>query len=393
MSALRGVIHNYAWGSLTDIPGFLGVAPDGLPQAELWLGAHPSSPSIITSFGNDVSLTEAIAADPESLLGGLSRTVFGDEMPFLLKVLAAASPLSIQAHPSKVQAVAGFAAEEAAGVPLNASHRVFKDRHHKPEMIVALTPFVALCGFREVERTAELFERLSTPATLGIAARLRAHGAEQALRVIVTQLLSLGKDAALSLLSEVTAACKRFDDAEYTLVTYLAECYPGDIGAVVSLLLNHVVLQPGEALCLPSGNMHAYISGLGVELMANSDNVVRGGLTPKHVDVATLLDVVDFTPLADPLVRPTTRDDGIEVYPSPSAEFKLSRVTVGDVPVHCTVIGPEVLLCVGGRVKIEPQLMDDTQLLVSGGASFVPAAVAGYQLTGEGVVFRATIGL
>ena len=384
-------IQRYAWGSVTALAALQGREPDGQPEAEMWIGAHPHAPSRDRLSG--VALDSLIGDDPAQTLGEASRAAFGDSLPFLLKVLAAGAPLSLQAHPSRAQAIAGFEAEERAGVSINDPTRVFKDRNHKPELICALTDFEAVCGFRPVERTAALFEALATPTTVGMAARLRTEHPASALRFIVGDLLSSDATRAQRVVSEVISACSQHNggwSGEADLAVRLNAAYPGDVGAIISLLLNRVVLRPGEALMLGAGNLHAYICGVGVELMANSDNVLRGGLTPKHVDVKGLLEVVDWKPLADPVVT-ATGEPGLLSFPSPSDEFRLDVID----PASCggdplVVGGPELLWCHTGQVEIKTA---NAAITVNGGdAVFVPAAAGSYQVSGTGQVFRATVG-
>jgi mannose-6-phosphate isomerase len=309
--------RDYAWGSTTLIPEFFGVAPDGHPQAEIWYGTHPASPARIVGREGDL------------------RDVAG-ELPFLLKVLAAGSPLSLQVHPTAAQAEAGFARENAAGVPIDAPDRTYRDPFAKPEMLYTLSDeFRALSGFRPVVATREVLDAVD-PALL---ADLR-HDAD--LRTVVERLLTTDVRAELERIVELSAGAP---GEEWATVRQLAEHYPGDPGIAVSLLLHTVVLRRGEALYLPAGNMHAYLAGLGVELMGPSDNVVRCGLTPKHVDVAELLEVVDFTPVADPRLRPTVDDGTVTVF-EPGAGWAL----VIDRGPH-RVVGDAVVLVLEGDVR------------------------------------------
>jgi mannose-6-phosphate isomerase len=383
---LESKTQPYAWGSRTALSSLRGEPPTSEPEAELWIGAHPSLPSLV----NGVRLDDLIGAAPNEALGATVRARFGDGIPFLLKVLAADAPLSLQAHPTKAQAEAGFDEENARGVPLTAANRVFKDRNHKPELLCALTDFEALCGFRPVDQTAVLLEALATPTTIGMAARLRSVEPALALRSIVVNLLNLSTTEASPIVDEVVNACAGaagpFTE-EYSLVTRLAKAYPGDVGAIISLLMNHVVLRPGQALVLAAGNLHAYIQGVGVELMANSDNVLRCGLTPKHVDVPGLLQVLDWSPLADPVAE-ATGDGPFHVYPSPSPEFSLERIDVdGGVLLH--VHGPELLWCHHGPLTVEAE---GSLLLAASDSAFVPAATGSYRVQGQGSLFRATVG-
>ncbi len=389
MLRLRNPVRPYAWGSRTAIPELLGQpVPATEPQAELWLGAHPGDPSYVELPGGPQSLLDRIAADPVGELGAGVVAEFGPRLPFLLKVLAADAPLSLQAHPSAAQARAGFAAEEAAGVPRDAPHRNYRDEAHKPELVCALTPFDALCGFREVPATVRLWERLAVPGLAEPLAALRAGD----LRAAVTWLLIAADPAAV--LPPTVAACARLAAAggefaaEARWAVDLARAYPGDLGVVTALLLNLVRLAPGEAVYLPAGNLHAYLRGVAVEVMANSDNVLRGGLTGKHVDVPELLRVLDVS--AGPVpVRRAEPAGAEEVFDTPAREFRLSRLRLaGGGPVLLDTAGPQVLLCVAGTARLASggQRLD----LPRGGSAYLAAGEPVLQASGDGVLFRAT---
>ena len=303
MELLEGVIRNYEWGSTSSIPSFLGRPETGEPWAELWFGAHPSGPSLLGA-GHE-PLHAVIAADPVAALGPATADRFG-ALPFLVKVLAAAAPLSLQAHPSIAQAEAGYAREDAAGIPLDAPNRSFRDRLHKPELICALTEFDALCGFRDPLATLEILATIETPALDPIRSRIRAEPNAEGLNGLLEHLLTLGPADAQALVAPVVAMSGRPGPdegaGERTMAAALGARYPGDVGVVIALLLNLVTLRPGEALFLGAGNLHMYLNGTGIEVMANSDNVLRGGLTSKHIDIPTLLAVVDPQPF-DPDVH------------------------------------------------------------------------------------------
>src|SRR4051794_19801898 len=287
--------RDYAWGSTTLIAELEGRAPSGRPEAEVWYGDHPADPAIVP---DGRSLGEWLA-DEGTRHGAPAK------LPYLLKVLAAASPLSIQAHPSKAQAEAGFAREEAAGPARNAPHRTYRDDNHKPELIVAVSDtFTALAGLRDLEATRRLVGLLGD-AGRPIAERLEGTDAAASLRDTIAWLLSgSAKDEVDAVIAAATDARDDGFAAELDLARHLDEAYPGDPGVVVALLMNLVVLQRGQALFVPAGVLHAYVEGLGVELMAASDNVLRGGLTPKHIDVAELLGILDPTPAPPPVLTP-----------------------------------------------------------------------------------------
>ncbi|MGH3916502.1 MAG: mannose-6-phosphate isomerase, class I [Pseudonocardiaceae bacterium] len=370
MELLRNVVRPYAWGSRTAIAELLGgPVPAPHPQAELWLGAHPADPSVLVhADGGQTSLLEALHADPDRHLGARCAQHWGKRLPFLLKVLAAEEPLSLQAHPSAEQAAEGFAREEARGVPRGAPERNYPDSSHKPELICALTELHALVGFRDPVRTVELLAALDAPALEPYRALLAAAPDAAGLRTLFTTWITLPQPAVKALLPITVQACAallrrgcsdgagqgRFR-AVVTEVLGLAEAHPGDVGVLAALLLNHVVLGPGEALYLPAGNLHTYLRGTGVEIMANSDNVLRGGLTAKHVDVPELLRVLDFTHGELPVQRGELVGPQEIAYRTPAEEFRLTRLewAPGErTPVLLNSRWPQILLCTRGSAEL-----------------------------------------
>ncbi|MGV8884409.1 MAG: mannose-6-phosphate isomerase, class I [Microbacteriaceae bacterium] len=356
--------RNYAWGSTTAIAELLGTSASGEPEAELWLGAHPGSPSVLADGSGTLT----------SLVG---------ELPFLLKVLAAAHPLSLQAHPSIEQAAAGFARENALGIPLDAANRNYRDELHKPELIYALSDnFRALCGFRPVASTHASIERLQNAmpgnaALAGFSARLAT---DDAIRPCFEWLVSHGEGVS-ELVTAVVAGAALLDGPHFRLIGELAREYPGDPGIVVSLLLNLVTLSRGEVLYLPAGNIHAYVEGLGIELMASSDNVLRGGLTPKHIDVPELLSVLDFTPGPVPYLAGIAQAPGLTVFRPSVPDFELLHVTASTVlPLRAAAIA----LCVSGSFTL------GSFTVARGEAVYISADEAPVTVTGEGELFVAT---
>ncbi len=377
MELLESPIRKYAWGSLTAIAALQGrPAPTAEPEAELWMGAHPASPSRLAVSGT--SLVDAIAADPVGLLGASGVERFGPRLPFLLKILAAAQPLSLQAHPTLAQAREAHAA----------GHPSYVDAWHKPEMLVALTDFDALCGFRDPAVTAADLAALGVAGLEETVGALRQQDKAAALHDAVRGLL--GKPDA-RLVDEVVAACAARGGA-YSLAVELAEQYPGDAGVIVAMLLNRVRLRPGQAVWMPAGNLHAYLRGVGVEIMAASDNVLRGGLTPKHVDVDELLRVLRFEVLDDPVTRPVDLAPGLVTWPVPVEDFTLHRAVLdphgaGAAAVRLPGGGPRIVLCVRGAVRIDDGVVPVT--LVAGQAAFAPATRGELAVSGEGDVFQA----
>ncbi|MEV0670649.1 mannose-6-phosphate isomerase, class I [Mycobacterium sp. NPDC050441] len=408
MHLLRGAVRTYAWGSRTAIAEFTGrPSPTIHPEAELWLGAHPGDPAWLLTEHGEESLLQAVQDDPEGQLGSVAIGRFGDALPFLVKVLAADEPLSLQAHPSAVQAREGFDREDRLDIPVNSPVRNYRDRSHKPELLVALGHFDALAGFRTVDRTVELMRALAVSDLDPFINLLSDQSDADGLRALFTTWITAPQPDLDVLVPAVLdgavhyirSGAKKFA-AEVKTVLELGERYPGDAGVLASLLLNRISLRPGEGIYLPAGNLHAYLHGVGVEVMANSDNVLRGGLTPKHVDVPELLRVLDFTPTPEDRLRPETVTDGTEtIYRTPAQEFAVSVLTVdgeriGDeIDVHSHHDGPQLLLCIEGAAVI---YADDDKLTVERGmAAWVAAEDGPIRLTAAEPtkLFRVTIGI
>ena len=381
MERLTGAVKNYAWGSTTLLAELQNAAPSTDPEAEIWYGAHPGA-STMRSDGS--SLLECIEANPVKMLGQPIVDRFGPRLPFLLKLLAADSPLSIQAHPSLEQAKAGFAAEEAAGIDRDDPSRSFRDDNHKPELICALTPFEALVGFRDPAETAHFYE------AIGVNGHLSQTLTEQGPKSVVTQLLSTTTDMGHEcgrIVAQLIEAASAYTGTEWAaecaLIGRLADDYPGDPGVAVASLLNYLTLQPGEALYLGAGNMHAYVSGLAIEIMANSDNVLRGGLTPKHIDVPNLLEVV----IPDALEPELVPVDEHGRYLTPAPEFALRRLQPETQP---ELEGPCIVLCTSGSITVTQG--DDAVTLEPTEACWLPAGHIGHVSDGAGQCWLATVG-
>ncbi|WP_380170667.1 mannose-6-phosphate isomerase, class I [Kineococcus sp. DHX-1] len=389
MLRLTNTVQPYAWGSTTAIPRLLGREPDGRPQAEMWIGAHPGAPSL----ADGERLDERIAQAPEEFLGAGG----GDRLGFLLKVLAAGAPLSLQAHPDSATAARRYAQEEAAGVPADAPHRLYKDTSHKPELLYALEPFAAMAGFRSPADAHALLAGLELPALPpdarevfdGLLDVLAGPDASAALKEATRLLLTAPAEAVAPLVEAVAGACAGLDDPSAECVVELAGHYPGDAGVLVSVLLNQVRLAAGEVLYLPAGNVHAYLSGTGVELMASSDNVLRGGLTPKHVDVPELLDVLDFRELPPPLLPPLPSSDPDERVFSPLPDFALTVAALGPERRWERAV-PRAVLVLEGTVTLSSSA--GTLELGQGESAFVTAAEHPLTLSGSGRLAAASPG-
>ena len=395
MERLENTVRDYAWGSATDIPDFLGVQAEGGPVAELWLGAHPDSPSRVHRGGDLRSLAEVIAAQPEAELGPELTERFGPRLPFLLKVISAARPLSLQVHPAKEHAARAYAAQQQGpGGP-----RDYTDDNHKPEVVCALRDgFAALCGFRPLAGSRALLAELDVPGLDWLAGRLDDRDAAGSLREVVTGVLT-GRGDRAAVIADVRAACEhvaggggpwRAACAAYAVV---AAAYPDDPGVLVALLLNYVELAAGEAAFLGAGVPHCYLQGFGAELMASSDNVLRAGLTSKRVNVPELLRVLDFIPAGAQVLCAERDAGGSEaVYRTPVEDFRLSRLEPGGEQTGLPDGRPQILLCVEGTTWLRDAAGTRLELR-RGQSAFIPARESGVTLGGQAIVLRATAAL
>jgi len=389
----------YAWGSITAIPDLLGLSVTSEPVAESWMGAHPSAPSRVANPEGEIGLDTVIAADPKAALGPDVVARFGTNLPYLLKILAAERPLSLQVHPGIEQARRGYAAEEAAGIPVDAPYRNYRDSNHKPELVYALTPFEALCGFRAPRRAAQLLKGLDAPLAQRLHGLLTAQPSAEGIRAAFTQLLEPATRPDPAEVGAVVQACAArlaggspWPGADRTL-GLLDKAYPGDPGVVTSMLLNPVTLQPGEAMFIPAGGVHAYLEGLAVEIMASSDNVLRAGLTPKHVDVDELLRNVDYAAAPPIRIVPEIFHGATRVYCAPVDDFELSVTTVEDEVVHpLPGQGPRILLCLDGELTITSRDVAGTGIALGRGESlFAPASDGRLTARGSGTVVQADV--
>ena len=368
LSRISGVTKKYDWGSKELVPNFFGLEKSSEPIAEIWFGTHPLGES--QSIGEGKSLSESL----------------GKKLNFLVKILSADHPLSIQVHPSAQQAKEGFHREQSQGIALDDPKRNYKDSSHKPEALIALTSFKALCGFRprkdmilvftEFGKSEPVFDSLAKSLIGGasFAEIFRSLIANTELAQRFNKTVDHSQDLALA-----TAA--------RDLVQKLLVQFPDDTGALVALMLNEVSLEPGEAIYLPAGNIHAYLSGLGIEVMAASDNVLRSGLTSKHVDVAEVLKLADFTELSDPKVRPKKLAEGLVEYSVKASEFRVYRAEVSgknlladlDLPASAMVV------CTSGEVAVSTSL-DEREVLTKSDVVFASGAKK-LSLSGSGTAF------
>ena len=355
MKKLINGIQHYAWGSHSALTELYGIEnPDNQPMAELWMGAHPLCSSKVEINGHQLALRELIAQSPNRYLGENVNQQFG-ELPFLFKVLCAGQPLSIQVHPSKKVAEVGFAKENLAGIPLNAAERNYKDANHKPELVYALTPFKAMNGFRRFDEISKLLEPVAD-AHPSLVQFIEQPDSAHLSSLFATLLALSGqeKQQALVILKQQIQQQK---GEPWQTIGEIAEYYPDDMGLFSPLLLNVITLQPGEAMFLYAETPHAYLQGSGLEVMANSDNVLRAGLTPKYIDIPELIANVEF--VAKPFE--TLKMAGVEklnvtTYPIPVDDFAFSIHQLSDQDVnHQLQLSQEsaaILFCMLGSLTI-----------------------------------------
>ena len=441
---LKNQIQEYSWGSKTLMPELLGREnSDERPFAEMWMGVHPRGPSAVEEDGGESSLASIIDAYPEELLGDGAARRFSGNLPFLFKVLAAGQPLSIQTHPNKEQAEEGYSREEREGIPVDAFHRNYRDRNHKPEVICALTPFTAMCGFRSLEELRSGFSLIDSevvrekllPALDGrsfeargaagpragadagtnavAASRKETDTEAQRLESFFESLMALGEEETGELVRALVAWAGKNRSTEASLVRRFYDLHGFDRGVAAPFYLNVITLAEGEALFQPAGVLHAYVEGMGVELMANSDNVLRGGLTKKHVDVEELLSLLSFSPRTPDVIQPQEVSPGIEEYPVPIDEFLLRRIRPHGVSSSEGLYvenrsSIEIGICVSGSARIAPSGAETSEaeakaktsgggaapLEIEKGESFVlPYAMGAYRISGDAVIYLATIPL
>ncbi len=389
---LKNTIQEYDWGSHTAIQEILGHPKTDVPWAELWLGAHPKAPSRVDFMGQWVGLDALIEQWPFEILGKTIAEKFNHALPFLFKILAAAKPLSIQAHPGQNAAQEGFHRENSLKIPLNAPHRNYKDDRHKPECLCAVTSFWALKGFRDLPAMIRLLDCLCPHTLLHELNKLKSQGASF-LKHFFNTLLTLPVSRKANVILEAVENARRHpDDAVFSWVLKLHEAYPSDIGILAPALLNLICLVPGQAVFISSGELHSYLEGVGIELMANSDNVIRGGLTHKHVDADELMRIVTFDPSEPHVLTPQPSSPGEEVFPLKVKEFSLSRITLcpGGRYASCRQRSAEILLCIQGAAAIHVNGGNSRYLLEKGASVLIPAAMAPYEISGHAMIYKAS---
>lgn len=391
---LKNTVQEYSWGSKTIIPKLLGKKyPTKKPQAELWMGSHPKLPSEILSNGNHTPLDQVIHKNPKALLGKKAAHKFQGELPFLFKVLAVNRPLSLQAHPDEKQARSGYQKEIKARIPLSAENRNFKDPNAKPEILCAVTPFWALCGFRPFEEMLTLIDMVHSPTLKEISKPLKKDPHAAGLKRFFTQLMNLVESKKAGVIAEVAKFARTHQtlNPAFHWITKLHKLHPNDIGMIAPLLLNLIHLREDEAIYFPPRQLHSYLEGFGMELMGNSDNVLRGGLTPKHLDVEGLIHILNFSPARVHILKPIPVSKAEKMIPSALQEFSLSMIEVRK-NVSMTSRASrniEMMICLKGNGTIEAgqKILKFRQ----GTSWLVPAAAGVYTIRGNAKIYKATI--
>ncbi|MBL0716640.1 MAG: mannose-6-phosphate isomerase, class I [Desulfosarcina sp.] len=394
---LKNIIQEYPWGSHTHIARLMGSnEPSETPQAELWMGAHPKAPSRVNVEGKWTGLDKLVERDPEGILGKKIAKKFNNHFPYLFKVLAAARPLSIQAHPNILQAQKGFSRENMLGIPIDAPDRNYKDDNHKPEIVCALTPFWALNGFRKIEDTISLMEKVCASGLRMEIGYLKKEPNSTGLKKFFKSLLSIDESRCTNIIDEAVVNAQNCTENSDICrwILKLRDEYPKDISVLSPIFLNLVCLKPGQAMFLPAGELHAYLEGLSIELMANSDNVLRGGLTAKHMDLPELLNVLTFHDMEPNILEPVFKSNYEKIYISPAEEFALSVITLkkgekynspGDHSV-------EIILCIEGEAAFFEAGSKKELVLSKGNSVLIPASVEKYSIFGDAVCYKAIIG-
>lgn len=391
-------IRNYSWGSFTAIPDLLGQKkPSDVPQAELWMGAHPSAPSFLNISNEKKSLIELIDEFPEEILGKKVYQRFGKSFPFLFKILAADKPLSIQVHPNLAQAKKGFKKENKQKMPLDSEKRNYKDAHHKPECICALTDFCALIGFRKISNIIDTLEKLSDGHLDNEIRQLKNKKNPKGLKQFFHELMTIEYKRKEILIDAMVVNAEKciHEDNLYKWVLRLYSEYGQDMGIIAPLLLNLICIKPGEAVYLPPGELHAYLEGVCIELMANSDNVIRGGLTSKYMDIPELLHIVNFAEKELNVITPNQANPMEKRFPCPVKDFILSRIHVHHQNCYsnCQQRSVEIIICIDGSVEIKEKDTGRKVNIEKGVSVLIPAFVGAYQINGEAILYKAGVPL
>ncbi len=393
---LHNPIQNYPWGSRTILAELLRQpGPTSEPQAELWMGAHPKAPSQIQVDGDLVNLDRWICGNADAMLGSAVALRFGGQLPFLFKILAVATPLSVQAHPNPQQAVSGFQRENKLGIDLRSPLRNYKDNQHKPELICALTDFWMLNGFRKIDNILKLLHPLPVPELQPLLNALEKNRTSTGLAEFFKGLLTMQhwqqEQAVQTAIRFIKT--KSWHDPIFHWMQRLYDFFPTDIGVLFPAILNLYKLAPGHATFIQSGRMHTYLQGTGIELMANSDNVLRCALTTKHKDIPELLNILHFEESSQVKIAPRAIQPCENIYPAPVSEFMLAKIMIQKDQAYSSrkTRSIEIMICTNGYAEI--QVAGTTQKLpiFQGTSLLIPACVPQYSITGQATLYKATV--
>lgn len=384
---LKNRIQDYKWGSVDLMTGFFGIANDSKkPQAEMWMGAHPGASSMIDISGKTANLDIIIKKNPEHFLGRETSEKFSSRLPFLFKILAAGNPLSIQAHPDRQQAVLGFKRENSLGIPVDDPKRNYKDDNHKPEIICAVSEFHALRGFRNGKSIISDIGSINNDILNDIAGNLLQ---ENGYRLFFKQLMTLNDNDRKSVLKDTAEWASAENNPVRGWVKKLLKIYPDDIAVLSPVYLNLVILNSGDAMFLEAGELHAYLSGIGIELMANSDNVLRGGLTVKNVDLDELDCILKYNECNPEILKSNSENDSCYYFDTKADEFRLSRINLEKKIEIEKACGPHIIICQDGFADIFQG--DDSVFLSKGDSVFISPSDDSIIISGEGVFYAADI--
>ncbi|MDP6395211.1 MAG: mannose-6-phosphate isomerase, class I [Desulfobacterales bacterium] len=392
---LKNTVQEYEWGSHTAIPELLGQPASGKPQAELWMGTHPCAPSMVRHQGGWIPLSRLIEKYPQEMLGQSVKKKYQNKLPYLFKVLAAVKPLSLQAHPSIKQAKEGFEKENRLGTPIGAPNRNYKDNNHKPECICALTPFWALNGFRKIHDIIYLLTKICPKGLKEELRELKKYTDPFGLKYFFNALMTMNKKKKNRMIVEALGNAKAFSKKNHIFkwIIKLHSEYPYDMGILSPALLNLIRLKPGQAMFLSEGVLHAHLEGVGIELMANSDNVLRGGLTPKHIDVQELLNVLHFEEIEVTILKPKKINNCERVFLAPAEEFLLSIIEIKkginfSSPENRSI---EIIFCTAGSATIYDVDGDKEVDLFKGTSVVIPSVINKYMINGNATLFKAAV--
>ncbi len=397
---MKNTIQKYAWGSKTAIYQLTGLKTGygAEPWAELWMGAHPKASSRVKYNEDMISLFDLIQTMPEKILGSGIAGKYNNTLPFLFKILAASKPLSLQAHPDKVHAEKGFEKENKLKISLNAFNRNYKDSNHKPECICALTSFYALNGFRKISMIIKLMDKICPLTFRSKLNQLQNNQNSTGLKTFFSALLTMEKNQKQKIISEAINKAGKLTnfpdyDKAYEWMIKLHKHFPGDIGIFSPLILNLVCLEPGQAMFIPAGQLHSYLEGMGIELMANSDNVLRGGLTEKHIDLPELLEILNFNEKKSDILLPEKINEYEKIYNTPAEEFTLSVITIKQNEVY-TCQGNktvEILLCTEGNAVISGFKEKPKISVLRGNSVLIPFSLQNYTIRGSSTIYKASV--